>query len=74
MSFDFYHTVSNLYGLYDIVNILENCLFVELPGFEPRQTESKSVVLPLHHSSIFQRPLTAIAISFVLHYKYNKNI
>ena len=25
MSFDFYHTVSNLYGLYNIVNILENC-------------------------------------------------
>ena len=25
--------------------------FVELPGFEPRQTESESVVLPLHHSS-----------------------
>jgi hypothetical protein len=24
MSFDFYHTVSNLYGLYNIVNILEN--------------------------------------------------
>ncbi len=24
---------------------------VELPGFEPRQTESESVVLPLHHSS-----------------------
>ena len=27
-------------------------LFVELLGFEPRQTEPKSVVLPLHHSSI----------------------
>ena len=26
--------------------------FVELLGFEPRQTEPKSVVLPLHHSSI----------------------
>ncbi len=25
---------------------------VELLGFEPRQTEPKSVVLPLHHSSI----------------------
>lgn len=25
---------------------------VDLPGFEPRQTESKSVVLPLHHKSI----------------------
>ena len=36
----------------NIVNTLENCLFVELPGFEHRQTESKSVVLPLHHSSI----------------------
>lgn len=27
-------------------------LSVELLGFEPRQTEPKSVVLPLHHSSI----------------------
>lgn len=26
--------------------------FVVRPGFEPRQTEPKSVVLPLHHSSI----------------------
>ena len=25
---------------------------VELPGFEPRITEPKSAVLPLHHSSI----------------------
>ena len=25
---------------------------VVLPGFEPRQTESKSVVLPLHHNPI----------------------
>ena len=30
----------------------ENSYFVELLGFEPRQTEPKSVVLPLHHSSI----------------------
>ena len=28
--------------------------FVEIPGFEPRQTEPKSVVLPLHHISIFE--------------------
>jgi hypothetical protein len=28
-------------------------VFVGLPGFEPRQTESKSVVLPLHHNPIF---------------------
>ena len=27
-------------------------LFVEIPGFEPGQTEPKSVVLPLHHTSI----------------------
>ena len=26
--------------------------FVEIPGFEPGQTEPKSVVLPLHHISI----------------------
>lgn len=25
--------------------------FIELSGFEPKQTESESVVLPLHHSS-----------------------
>ena len=30
-------------------------LSVELLGFEPRQTEPKSVVLPLHHSSIAKR-------------------
>ena len=29
--------------------------FVGLLGFEPRQTESKSVVLPLHHNPIFKR-------------------
>ncbi len=28
---------------------------VGLPGFEPRQTESKSVVLPLHHNPIEYR-------------------
>ena len=27
-------------------------LCVELPGLEPRTTEPKSAVLPLHHSSI----------------------
>lgn len=27
-------------------------VFVGLLGFEPRQTESKSVVLPLHHNPI----------------------
>ena len=26
--------------------------FVTRPGFEPRQTESESVVLPLHHRAI----------------------
>ena len=26
--------------------------YVDLPGFEPRLTEPKSVVLPLHHRSI----------------------
>ena len=26
--------------------------FVGLLGFEPRQTESKSVVLPLHHNPV----------------------
>lgn len=25
---------------------------IELPGLEPRQTDSESVVLPLHHSSV----------------------
>jgi hypothetical protein len=28
------------------------CPFVGLPGLEPRLTESKSVVLPLHHNPI----------------------
>ena len=32
--------------------------FVGPPGFEPGQTEPKSVVLPLHHSPIFQRTIT----------------
>ncbi len=32
-------------------NLLE--LFVGLLGFEPRRTESKSVVLPLHYNPIF---------------------
>ena len=30
----------------------ETLFYVDLPGFEPRQTEPKSVVLPLHHRSI----------------------
>ena len=29
-----------------------NLEFVVLPGFEPRQTEPKPVVLPLHHRTI----------------------
>ena len=31
---------------------------VEIPGFEPRQTEPKSVVLPLHHISVPDRKYT----------------
>jgi hypothetical protein len=31
---------------------VEGFFVVELLGFEPRQTEPKSVVLPLHHNSI----------------------
>jgi hypothetical protein len=30
------------------------CKIVKLLGFEPRLAESKSDVLPLHHSSIFK--------------------
>ena len=30
----------------------EDSLCVDPPGFEPRQTEPKSVVLPLHHGSV----------------------
>lgn len=36
-------------------NLLQDCLFdskVGLPGFEPRQTVPKTVVLPLHHNPI----------------------
>jgi hypothetical protein len=33
---------------------LSSHLFVEIPGFEPGQTEPKSVVLPLHHISKFE--------------------
>jgi len=33
-------------------NSTKGAYFVDLPGFEPRQTESKSVVLPLHHRSL----------------------
>ena len=38
-------------------NLLQDCLFgssVGLPGFEPRQTVPKTVVLPLHHNPIRQ--------------------
>ena len=34
---------------------------VGLPGFEPRQTESKSVVLPLHHNPIIFPVFNGIA-------------
>ena len=34
----------------EITEVISN--EVELPGFEPRTTEPKSAVLPLHHSSI----------------------
>ena len=33
-------------------NSIKNYLFVGLLGFEPRMTESKSEVLPLHHNPI----------------------
>ena len=32
----------------------------ELPGFEPRPEESKSYVLPLHHSSRYKTPCTKL--------------
>ena len=32
---------------------------VDLPGLEPRLTEPKSAVLPLHHRSIIYRPKKA---------------
>ena len=34
------------------ISVMLILFFVGLPGFEPRQTESKSVVLPLHHNPI----------------------
>ena len=37
--------------------------FVGLLGFEPRQTESKSVVLPLHHNPVIY---SAAKIGFML--------
>ena len=37
--------------------------FVDQLGFEPRQTEPESVVLPLHHWSIFR--FAKIAIFFL---------
>ena len=42
----------NLVLLGEKIKARKNLAFVELLGFEPRQTEPKSVVLPLHHSSI----------------------
>ncbi len=36
-----------------ISNKTDLSLQVGLLGFEPRQTESKSVVLPLHHNPIY---------------------
>ena len=46
MSFDFYHTVSHLYGFYNIVNILENCLiFVGREGLEPPNSEERWVTV-----------------------------
>ena len=35
---------------------------VELPGFEPRITEPKSAVLPLHHSSILVFIIVAVGL------------
>ena len=32
-----------------------DCFRVDPPGFEPGQTEPKSVVLPLHHGSVKKR-------------------
>ncbi len=32
------------------MELSDQFLFVGLLGFEPRQTDSKSVVLPLHHN------------------------
>ena len=35
----------------------KNCEKVASLGFEPKQTESKSVVLPLHHEAIVVGPV-----------------
>ena len=35
--------------------LIRDPIFIELPGFEPRQTDSESVVLPLHHSSVHHK-------------------
>ena len=43
----FYNDIKNEADLFASLIAL-----VELPGFEPGQTEPKSVVLPLHHSSV----------------------
>ncbi len=42
------------------VSKLSGC-FVVLPGFEPGQTEPKTVVLPLHHKTIL-RPKNALCL------------
>ena len=44
---------------------------VVVRGFEPRQTEPKPVVLPLHHKSIFQRTMKTFGIH-IFHFHNTK--
>jgi hypothetical protein len=48
-------------------------VFVGLLGFEPRQTESKSVVLPLHHNP-FKYPILLGSAKIRVVKKYAKCI
>lgn len=45
---------SNIFNIIftTVLKLVLILLFVEVPGFEPGMTEPKSVVLPLHHTSI----------------------
>ena len=45
--------------------LIQNAFLVGLPGFEPRQTEPKTVVLPLHNNPILYLRVAKIMVQVI---------
>lgn len=47
-----YHIEANLGTKKPTARNLQSAFYVDLPGFEPRQADPETAVLPLHHKSV----------------------